>query len=69
MQVSAALSAADIISRGIRDTERFTAEDFATYGDSADWYFMKPADTRSAVTQQDGWKGIRQYAADKNDRN
>lgn len=50
VQVSAALSAADIISRGIRDTERFTAEDFATYGDSADWYFMKPADTRSAVT-------------------
>ncbi len=64
LDVSIALSWADLIGRGIRDTVRFDEKDFNFAGDSADWCFMEPPETESKETTVYGWRGIHQFAKD-----
>lgn len=62
IDASVALSWADIIGRGLRDTKRYADSNFCTFGDSADWYYMTPPKTRAARYSVSGWQGVRQYA-------
>ncbi|MBR4749118.1 MAG: carbohydrate-binding protein [Abditibacteriota bacterium] len=62
-ELSLLFSFADVIGRGIKDTERWAEEGFRMDGNSSFWHFMTPPDTKASPMSVKGWTGASLDAA------
>ena len=63
--VSTALSWADMIGRGLRDTNRYGEPGFNQDADSNYWHWMTPPETVADDYTVDQYVGVHQYAKDR----
>ncbi len=64
-EMSALFSWADLIGRGIKDTQNYNNDGFNPDGESGDWYNMTSPDTTAEDVAIGSWKGVKQSAEDK----
>ncbi|MBP5274156.1 MAG: carbohydrate-binding protein [Abditibacteriota bacterium] len=62
-RLSLLFSFADVIGRGIKDTDRWQEEGFRMDGNSAYWHFMTPPPTKASPISENGWTGASLNAA------